>query len=478
MQYTAFLAYALGIPVYDAQTLCGILIVILTALIFFVLLEEYDPRLAYLALPLYVFLFTFPFVSGLVFGVLPAIFGFLFLFATLFMLFHMGIRHSSIPLGIFLSAMVMGHTVRALELFFFGGAFFVCAFLLKKIDLGFVKKVIISGLLSLILSLYYLVMFWHRFSEDRSSSLDYVPQNAARYLLINLGDFGLIQYVILAGLVLCLYFLIKERKKIASLIFIFPILSFLLVFFLRINRMYQVTFFWPVFLSLAFGLVLFFITSQKWFFPINKHLAVYLVISLCLSLFFVYEYYYSFSEPVLKNIASGGPLPVQEQWDNLIWISKNTPSNATVLFFYLTNSDEGDIYPFFVSKRLSFFVPLNELDEAINQSNVAYNYGVSDTSVSFFYKRGDNTPFKIIKLNKSEYTKQWTVCDFDYIYGKRAIRLYDFEGETKVPVQIEKRVLYTIKFINTLLKNKNFSIVFQNDEAYILKNNNPGGDCV
>lgn len=115
MQFTAFLAYALDIKVYDSQILLGILLIILSILMFFTTIRRYNPFLAYLSLPLCTLSFTFPFIYGLVFGTFPAIFGFLFLFASLFMLFHMDFKYSTLIIGVFFSAMVMGHTVRAFE---------------------------------------------------------------------------------------------------------------------------------------------------------------------------------------------------------------------------------------------------------------------------------------------------------------------------------------------------------------------------
>lgn len=481
LQFTAFLAYALRIPVYDSQILFGSLLIILTILMFFILIKEYNPFLAYLSLPLCTFSFTFPFVSGLIFGVLPAIFGFLFLFACLFMLFHMDLKYASIAMGIFISSMVMGHTVRVFEFAFFGGAFIILSLLFNKIDRNFIKKLLISGLLAFTISLYYLTIFKQRLFEAKGDVFSFIPADAARYLRITLNDFELIKYVILAGLILCAYFLIKERKNTRGMIFVFPIVAFLLIQFLRMGKIYQVTFFWPVLLGLAFGLAIFSSLQLKWFSKINSHKLTYFIISLTVTILFIYQYYSLFREPILEKISETGmttPISTQDQWDDLIWLSENTEPDSKILFFYFNDQSADGIFPFFPSKRLSFYVHLNEIDSAIERNITKKDYNILDNSVAFFYKRIPEFPLKVVSLDKSEYLKNMSICDFDYIYAKRAIRVVHQDDKKFLNKPVEKRVLYVIELINMLLKNKYIKIVHQDNEAYIIKNNNPRGECI
>lgn len=476
LQTTAFLSYALGIPVHDAQILFGVLLIIFSILMFFITIKEYNPFLAYLSLPLCTFSFIFPFIAGLTYGVLPAIFGFLFLFATLYMMFHMDFRYSPAMLGVFISAMVMGHTVRIFEFVFFGGAFIASALLFKRINMVFLKRFILSCLLAFILSLYYLPMFMQRFFEGGASTFSFIPKDAARYLNITMADFRFVKYIILLGLVLCVYFLIKERRNTKGLVFTFPLTAFLLIHFLRISKVYQVTFFWPVFLSLAFGAVFFSILQTKYFANINRNKIIYLTISLYISLFLIFQYHYFDRGPKLEKISDIGVTATRSQWGNLVWIAENTELDANVLFFYFNDYPADLLYLLFSSERTAYYVPLEELDSAINQGIIKKEHKILDNSVPFFYRRCPEFPLKVTALDKNKYLKEMSLCDFDYIYGKR--KIHEPFHEKLRSAKFQDRVSYTIDFMNTLLENKNFEIAHQNEEAFILRNKKPGGECI
>ncbi|MBL7147279.1 MAG: hypothetical protein ISS82_00445 [Nanoarchaeota archaeon] len=477
LHLNAYLSHALGIPLYDAQVLLGVLLIIFAILIFFVTIKSYNPILAYFSIPLTVFSFTFPFIAGLVFGILPAIFGFLFLFATLFILLNMDIKYSSIILGIFFSAMIMGHPIRVFEFLFFGGFLFLLLLIFKKMNWQFFKKIILSIFLAFITSLYYLSVLKERFINE-SGNFAFKPVLVGRYMNISLNDFGIIQYVIILGLILCFYFLIKDRKNLKVLIFTYPLVAFILVQFFRFHRMYQIAFFWPLFFSLAFGSVLYMIFQFKLLSKINKKKLACLIIAIILSSIFIYQYYYFFREPVLEKIYESGTTSLnQKQWDNLVWISKNTKLNAKILFFYSADRNLGG-YFFFPARRLGYYIQLNELDSAIEQRVLKKDYNIKSYASPFFYKRNSKFPLKVTSLDKETFDKELLICDFDYIYGKIAIPVTTIGNRDIIDKRTESRVLYTVDLFNTLLKNKNFEIVHKNEEALILKNNDPGGKCL
>ncbi len=477
-QLTAYLSYSLGIPVYDTLMLLATLLVVLSILIFFMIVKEYNEYLAYLSMPLCVLSFTFPFVVGIVFGFFPAIAGLLFLFASLFMLLHMDLKHSTIVLGVFIAAMTMAHTNRLFEFAFFGGAFVALAILFKNQGLSFIKKLVISSLIAGVISLYYLAVFVQRLKAEASGAFSYTQQGGSKYLNINLNDFEIVKYIIIAGLVLCLYFAIKERKSIKSGIFVFPIIAFLLVYFLKISRIYQITFLWPVFLSLAFGLMLYWVLQLRFFSKINKSRATYVVISLAISILLIYQYYYFFREPVLEKISETGTTTTKNQWQDLMWISKNTESEANVLFFYFNDNPYDVTSLILSSKRASFYIPLDKLDLAIQEKRIKQDYGILAEAGGLFYKRDETFPLKITRLDKNSYLKNWTLCDFDYVYGKRTVYVVDEANKQFVDKVLEYRVLYTMDVMNILLENKNFKVVHQSNESVIIKNYKPGEECI
>lgn len=202
------------------------------------------------------------------------------------------------------------------------------------------------------------------------------------------------------------------------------------------------------------------------------------------TLFFIKEYYYhSYTPRLLREIPIQGAMPTQLQWDNLMWISQNTEPDSKILFFYFNDNPGDDIYHFFQSKRLSFYVPLSEIDSAIRQNFVKKDYKIIDNSVELFYKRDSKFPLKVIPLNKSNYQLMYiqnkSICDFDYIYGKIEMHLVPNRIYEQSTIKTwKRRIAYTKELGNILLENKNFEVVHRDGEAYIIRNYNPGGDCI
>lgn len=474
-QLVAYFSYAFGLPVYDAQVLLGVLILVFAALIFFILIKEYNPLIAYLSLPLFVFLFTFPFFAGLVFGFYSALLGFLLLFASLFIMFHFDVKHSAIILSVLISAVILSHSSRLFEFAFLAGSFILLGLLYRKVDLVFIRKFLVSCFFGLVISFYYLPVLLKRFFVEKGANFAYSVSEGAKYLNIKLGDFELIQYVIIIGLFLCLYLLFKERDT-KSFVLAFPVVSVLLVYLLRVGRVYQSTFLWPVLLGVAFGVAVFFVLKLGVFSKVNKNVFFCMALSLIISLFFVYQYYYLYRGPVLESISEIGTTTTQGQWDNLVWLSENTPADSRILFFYFNDNPSDIPYLLLSSERTSFYVPLDRLDDAISQNVTKKDYGILDTSDPDFYKRLNL--FSVVSVDKNQYLKNWSVCDFDYIYGKAHLEIVTVDGKKYVTQQVQSRVLYTLNLFSELVKSGNFVKVHENDEAYIIKNNNPGGDCI
>lgn len=477
LQLNAFMAHATGLPLYDIQILLVMLMVILIILIFFVIVRSYNPFLAYLSLPLCIITFTWPFDASIIFGIIPAVFGFVFLFVSFFMMLNMDLKYSAAIMGLVFSAMVMGHTVRVFEFVFFGGVFIIIGFVLKRVNLGFLKKLAIAGGIASITTVYHLVIFWQRYSEG--SSFNFVPlDQGARYLTITLKDFKFgTQYVILAGLALCVYFLIKERKNIKCLIFTFPLTGFLLVHFFRVNKIYQVTFFWPSLLGLALGLVIFFVLRLNLFSVIHDNKIFHFWLSLFIAWLLILQIHYA-SRGYREIISDTGTTPNQAQWSALMWIRENTKPDDKILFVYFNDYPEDFEYLLFPTERQMHYIPLEDIDFALKQGCIV-NHIIKDYSVPFFYKRDPDFPLKIVKVDKSQYVRSnMTVCDFDYVYGKRSVDTIDIKGVNRQTGIFDRRTEYVVNFMNELKKRDNFELVFLIDEAAILKNNRPGEACV
>src|SRR3989338_6928852 len=172
------------------------------------------------------------------------------------------------------------------------------------------------------------------------------------------------------------------------------------------------------------------------------------------------------SIPYLNRATSQGIMD-PFHWEALKWISDNAETDAIIYFFY------GDIYSQDAllrnSKRVHYQVDPNDFIKAINERKIKKGYitelpGDSGGGIAYrtsFFKFEDY--FKTVPIEYDLGPKN--ICNFDY---------YVFD---KASVQ-QALAQYNLLIANEFVKKGFIEPVFENKIVVILKNNNPGDDCI
>ena len=170
--------------------------------------------------------------------------------------------------------------------------------------------------------------------------------------------------------------------------------------------------------------------------------------------------------PTYYKISSSG-LMDPWHWEAFQWISKNTPEDAKVYFFY------GDVYDQDAilrnSKRVHAQIVPEQYVELIQNRSITRVY-----ETEFPADHGAGMPYmkSFLKIGLHQREPQdllvWQsyadVCLFEYF-------VFDKVSRQKVLAD------YNLLVANEMV-SKGAEVVFQNDVAIVLKNNKVGADCI
>ena len=230
----------------------------------------------------------------------------------------------------------------------------------------------------------------------------------------------------------------------------------------------QQRFYWAVFLAPVFGLALYHLVS----FLLKRvrvkfksfHAAI---VSLALVILFFSVY---FHPPI-----NSGSLFMQETWDAVKWIRENTNENDKIfLFFNRLTFQESTLA---TTLRHTLYIPFpGEIDKKILEKNLTRYYSISDpieTAYLIPYRKGlfsFGHHMKEFNEKTGLYLKKHyrDICSFNY---------YVLFTYTEVP-QFQPYMEYSYLLANELIKSGYFEIVQQNKMMTIMKNNNPGTECI
>lgn len=479
-QLVALVAHFTNIPIYDVQMILGNLFLLLAILILFLFIRRYDEKVAYSSVPLIALLFLLPFAASLPFGRFMAILGQLFLLATIFILSDLNFKYSSIVLSSFIAAMILGYTS---EFFYFLAFLFIyCIFLLvlKKLKMSYIKKLFVAIIIALSFSAYYLnIFYWVYLKNYINQSKSAVVQKEALpfYYYISLYSLGPFRYITIGGLILSVFLIFKYSKKEANkLIFLlFPIFMFLITFtkYMGHGRIFQTTLFLPLFLSLPFGLFLYYIIKLVPYKKIKRSVFTYMSVSIILiiTIFTVYN------NPYFP------PAIIKEQWDALTWLQKHTGEDANILMFYFETFEQGNTALWSLGRHI-YLVNSQSLDSAIKKGGRQENFLIYQIRDNFeYYKTSNNKLFFSLKRARGTGQKEKSICDFNYIYFEK--KPMEFVKERvdalvihKIEKVITKKVVYSLFIGEELLKKDWINKVFENDVGMIIKNDKLGSDCL
>lgn len=458
---TVSLSKVAGIELYDSIFLLSIIYAILAALVMYIIIKDFNKKVAILSAGLLGFLFQTKFITGHIFGWSPLILGSLFLIVVFWILLRFDLKKSWILLGLFMAGAFLAHPPEAM---------IAAAFMLIYLGIGYVKERKVkktikdvtsfakAAVISIMLAANYIIVFFvfGKQTYGSTSIIQFTKEVITKpaYPAPFLADFGIWLIPIVIGIIIAVL-AFKKTKHLAIYASGF-IVVYTFANYLRLvgHRVFQTRYLWPIFFAVFFGLGIYQICKL-----ISKDVKKsYLMV---ISIFFLVLFIAIFFKPT-----QGTGLANEYNWDALMWIKENTPSDSTVYFFY------GDSYSqhAFLSytNRISYMTHTKSFIEGLQQGEVKQSYEsrIVLNKPIFPYRKslftiGDH----YFEDGPFDMDKERDICNFDYLI---------FDKVSRTPQLTQ----YNMLIRGELLSNEWIKEVYSNEAVSILKNNEKGKDCV
>ncbi len=468
-----------GLETYDALFLIMGLALALGALVAYFLAKNLGRAVAFLSLPLTLFMTTgAPFLGIVTFGQMPSGLSALFLSGT-----ALAITKLDLPMGYFLAAIllagtIMTHTSETLFFMILVTALFLAMITSKVIRqklsgiknvLAENRKFLIAVVMAMALTSYFLPMFigiWvkmqpYRFSVETVSA-SFPPATVLP------TQFGFMFWAVAAGIITATLFLMQAKKESGSLLspkqftMIFSGYTLLAGFGTYIGfglRAFQMRLFWPITLAPLAGLGLYYLLklALKAVKKEKSLLAVAIILTAVLSIAILLLYY--------RTPSQGSMSPYH--WEAMRWIAENTQKEAKVYVLYSDLYSQTSVL--YNTERVSYFLELPTFIESIKNyvNNGSFSRKMlvtfaSDSGAGFPYRKGLLRFGQRVKDVHTSGTVD--ICSLDYYLVDKSV-----QQQT-----ISQANLYLLqKFIMA-----NMTVAYDNQAVTVLKNNNVGGDCL
>ena len=467
------LSISSGLKVYDGIFLVPFLFTVLGIIALYFIIKKYNKNVAVLAIPLTIFIFLTNTYIAFTWGHWPAIISSAFLTGAIWSVTKLESKLGFIVFGIFVAGIMMSHTPELIFLVLFLFFYLVIKLLLKKFDLKELFEIAKGGILALIISFYYLIIFRFTWMVVQPYQFHVTPTwvaNPGFYLYRQYGTFEffksangdhfphLFLIIILIGLIVGILSLIKTMNIVPVIGISMLILGF--TNYVGFDwRAFQLRFFWPVYLSILFGLGIYYILKfilKKWNFAISILISMVLLIVIILN-----------SNLLPANTSLMDPY----HWQALIWLKNNTAENSTLYFLY------GDIYSQDAVLR-------NTEREHYLINTDDFFQSLSNGTIKRYYKTkfpGDGSLMMTYRKSLFSYGYHAKEYSMDYFYGERDLCAFDYYIIDKyLADRANNRMVenqYNLAVKEKFLKNGMF-VVFDNEVTSVLKNPKPGEDCI
>ena len=457
------LGNASGIPLYDAVYFVVFLAALAAAFVMYAIIRSVSREAALLALPMSILLFSDKSYIGFLWGHWASIVGQMFLICVFWALLRHELEGSGIMLGLFMGALALSHTSKLLYgvvfVALYGAYLLVTAQFTKKFLMGVALAAVLAG----IISAYNLLIFVQSFQVINPYTFT-VSTDWGGTPIFYLTDFGILLLFMAIGMVAGIT--LFRKMAVPLMVGIFMLLVGYANYIGFGIRAFQPRLLWPVYLMFFFGLGLWALiryAPEKFRLPsLFGVVGVFLV--LFLGMFAIP------GVPAYYDISEQGPvqgLMDSWHWEAFQWLSKNTPADAKVYFFY------GDVYDQDAllrnAKRTHVQVIPEDFVARLQNRSITRTYQ-SDTPAD----HGAGMPywksFGKIGLHQREdingfmWQREYDVCDFDYVVFDKASR--------------QQALAQYNLLIAQDMAGKGASLAFQNDVVLVLKNNAKGGDCI
>ncbi len=442
---------------YDAAYLMVIFFTILSAFVMYYLIRRLNKNVAIMSLPLMLLVFTGNFFSGITWGQWPFFMGSFFLLCSIWVLTHIKLSKSYIFLGLFLSATFLTHTSE----FIFGAIFIMIylliIFLMKKITMVDIRKVILSGIILLILISYFMIIFQATWMKSEAYRFKIEP-SITNFRNMHLTDFSWTLPLIIIGILL-MFPVFYKRSEPVLLFGAFMLLAGFTNYIGFGMRAFQTRFLWPVYLAIFSGLTL----QQALKFVIKNKAALYVPVSVLLMLLLVFGIP---GLPAIKGFyePSTGSIMNSYHWQAIEWIRSGTNKDDNVFFFY-SPMFHGQTSLDYNTKRKNYLIDYAEVERDSDVGVISRNY-----SSWIPFDGGAALPHRTGFFSFGYYTKEKNLTYFEDICS---YNYYVFDRTVSNAKTIGYHTLVVSRFLNN-----GMSVAFNNDVVLILKNNNLGGDCI
>ena len=453
-------SYLTGLEVYDSIYFLVFFFAIFGILVMYLIIRDFNRDVALMSLPLTMLVFSSPLSIGFLWGHWPSLLSQFFLILFFWCIMKADLKKFYIPTAIAFASITLTHTSEAIFAIIFLVLFFIMMFISKNLKKSELKSIAIAFVIFFIISSYYLVIFKNTWLKAQPYSFIVEPVwqgNPGFYIL----DFGVLLVFVMAGILFPL-FKLKDMHISLALAFAMLLAGFLNYAGFGL-RSFQIRFFWPVYLSVFFGLGIY--TSLKFF--IKKWNIVYTIVLFIIFTVLLAGFIKMPYVPHYSKLEQSQGIMDPYHWSALKWLSKDTEANSKIYFFY------GDIYSQDAllrnSKRIHYQVDPDDFVKAVQDKKIKRHYtselpgdsgGALSTRTDFFSFE------EIIKTDpREDFFGPQDICKFDYI-------IFDKVSRQQVLAQ------YNLLIASELLKKEHIKKAFENEVVVILKNNKVGEDCI
>lgn len=463
------LSYSAGIEVYDSIYFIVVFFAIIASLLMYLIIREFNNAIALISLPLSLLIFSYPVSAGILLGHWPSLLSQGFLILLFWTILRRELNYSYLLIALAMAATTLTHTSETIFGAIFLAIFFIIKLLFKNLKKSEIKNMALTVIIFLVISFYYLVIFWNTW-RNQGYSFAFQPvweENPGFYI----AGFGLLLIPIILGLIFSMFDL---KNAHAAIIAGITMLTGGFLNYIGFElRSFQIRFFWPVYLSVFFGIGIYY--GMK--FVIKKRSIIYtaiLFIVFCLLFIGIIKF------PPLKETkhqvipyipqldrATSQGLMNPFHWEAFKWLSEKTEKDAKIYFFY------GDIYSQDAllrnSKRIHYQVDPDDFIKALQERKIKRVYiselpgdnggGIKVRKSFFVYENADRNELEGYSSGPKD------ICSFDYLIFDKLSR-------------VEALWRYNLIIAEDILKKDFIGPVFENDVVAILKNKNKGGDCI
>ncbi len=493
------LSFATGLEVYDAIYLLVIFMLLLIALLIYVITRKFNKNVAILSAPLTLLVFTAPFSQVINFGQWLFIAGALFMVASIWAISRLEEKYSFILLGIFLAATAIAHQPELLFAGLFLSIFLAARWIKAKHSIKEFIPIGIAGGIALALSAYSLNIFrltWLQtyFSDAKLGltsgtgvfekgfsdvswlgsimGITYSKETGLQIAFTSL----IIGLMIIAGIILAVLMIINKKNDLMPFwIGIFILGISYLTFLGLAKRAFAHRWLWHFYLAVFFGLSVYYGMKKlvrNWQPAYSAALAIVMIIAL--------------AAPSYGK--TQGSLMDQYNWEAMKWVSSNTPENASVFVFNLGSLQQSSAL--YNMRRVSYIIHRNSYISAFQnqQEQVSrlediqimdtYEFGIASAYSHLLCNRGgafnygyyytylptDNTCYPEFK-EPTPPERNIKLCSMEYYYVTTA------GGNEAIDA-------YNQALVQKLLKNQWMKQIYSNPTTKVIRNENPGADCL